>query len=158
MRLLLDENVPTSLLSALRKVLPEHDVVHLDELRWKGKRDVHVLVDAAGRGFDALLTNDSKQLDDVEECRAIRDSGLHHVRYWQHTGPGEGGGGTGLALAMAAVLAAIRHVVRELEQVDSQRLVLISELRNERRHQTTDPHRDPPAYWPTKPSRPRRRR
>ncbi|MBV9821373.1 MAG: DUF5615 family PIN-like protein [Actinobacteria bacterium] len=158
MRLLLDEDVPTSLLAPLRKVLPGHDVFHLDELRWKGKKDVHVIADAAGRGFDALLTNDSKQLDNVAECRAIRDSGLHHVRYRQHTGPGESGGRTGLALAMAAVLAAIRHVVRDLEQVDSQRLVLISELLDERRHEVIDPRRHPPAYWPSRPSRPGRRR
>ncbi len=156
MRLLLDEGVPRPLLSALRRVLPEHDVEHLDELRWKGKKDVHLLVDAAGRGFDALLTNDSKQLEDVDECRAIRDSGLHHVRYRQHTGPGAGGGRTGLALAMATILAAIRHVVGELEQVDSQRLVLIHEIRNEPRHEAIDPKSDPPAYWPTRPTGRRR--
>jgi|GEM_PF-1450697 len=156
MRLLLDEDVPKPLLAALQRILSGHDVVHVDELHWKSKRDVNLLADAAGRGFDAILTNDSKQLDDVEECRAIRDSGLHHIRYRQHTGRGESGGLNGLALAMGAILAAIRQVVRELEQADSQRLVLIQEIRNERRHEMTDPRLDPPAYWPSKPSRSRK--
>jgi len=156
MRLLLDEGVPKPLLAGLHRVLPGHDIVHLEDLRWKGKKDLHLLVDAAGRGFDAILTNDSKQLENIEECRAIRDSGLHHVRYRQRTGSGEDGGRTGLALAMAAVLAAIRHVVGELEQADGQRLVLIAELRNERRHEATDPKSDPPPYWPTRPTGRRR--
>lgn len=62
----------------------------------------------------------------------------------------------GLALAMGAILAAMRQVVQDLEQANGQRLVLIHEIRNERRHDTTDPRTDPPAYWPSKPS-PRRR-
>lgn len=130
--------------------------MRVDDLHWKSKKDVNLLADAAGRGFQAILTNDSKQLDDVGECRAIRDSGLHHIRYRQHTGRGESDGLQGLALAMGAILAAMRHVVRELEQADGQRLVLIQEIRNERRHEMTDPRLDPPVYWPSKPSRPRK--
>lgn len=152
MRLLLDEDVPKPLLSALQRVLIGHEVVHVDDLRWKSKRDLNLLPDAAGRGFDAFLTNDSKQLDDAAECRAIRDSGMHHVRYRQRTGRQDSGGLNGLALAMGAILAAIRQVVRELEQADGQRLILIHEIRNERRHDATNPATDPPAYWPSKPS------
>jgi hypothetical protein len=155
MRVLLDEDVPRPLLAALQRILSGHDVKHVDELQWKSKKDVNLLADAAGRGFEAILTNDSKQLDDVEECRAIRDSGLHHIRYRQHTGRGESGGLQGLALAMGAILAAMRQV-GELEQADGQRLVLIQEIRNERRHEMTDPRLDPPAYWPSKPSRSRK--
>jgi len=118
MRLLLDEDVPTPLLPALQRVLSGHEVVHVDDLGWKSKKDRNLLSDAAGRGFDAILTNDSKQLDDVDECRAIRDSGWHHIRYRQRTGRGESGGLNGLALAMGAILAAMRQVVRDLEQAD----------------------------------------
>jgi hypothetical protein len=137
-------------------MLSGHEVVHVDDLRWKSKKDLNLLPDAAGKGFDAILTNDSKQLDDAEECRAIRDSGMHHIRYRQQTGRGETGGLTGLALAMGAILAAMRQVVRDLEQSDGQRLVLIHEIRNERRHDATDPAVDPPAYWPSKPTGRRR--
>lgn len=156
MRLLLDEDVPKPLLQALRQVLPGHEVMHVDDLGWKSKKDLNLLADAAGRGFDALLTNDSKQLDDADECRAIRDSGLHHIRYRQRTGRSDSGGLTGLALAMGAILAAIRQVVRDLEQAESQRLVLIHEIRNDRRHDLIDPFRDPPPYWPSRHSGRRR--
>jgi hypothetical protein len=156
MRVLLDEDVPKPLLPALQRVLAGHDVVHVDDLHWKSKKDVNLLADAAGRGFDAIVTNDSKQLDDAEECRAIRDSGLHHIRYRQQTGRGEGGGLNGLALAMGAILAAMRQIVRDLESADGQRLVLIHEIRNERRHDLIDPKLEPPAYWPSRPSRSRK--
>lgn len=117
-----------------------------------------MLADAALRGFDAILTNDSKQLDDAAECRAIRDSGLHHIRYRQQTGRRDSGGLNGLALALGAILAGIRQVVRELEEADGQRLVLIHEIRSERRHDTIDPRINPPPYWPSKPSPTRRKR
>lgn len=152
MRLLLDEDVPKPLLPALQRVLTGHEVVHVEDLHWKSKKDLQLLPDAARRGFDTILTNDSRQLDDAEECRAIRDSGMHHIRYRQQTGRGESGGLNGLALAMAAILAAMRQIVRELEEADGQRLVLIQEIRNERRHDTTDPKSDPPPYWPTRPT------
>jgi hypothetical protein len=156
MKVLLDEDVPKPLLPALQRVLTGHEVVHVDDLHWKSKKDSNLLADAAGRDFDAILTNDSKQLDDAEECRAIRDSGLHHIRYRQQTGRGASGGMNGLALAMGAILAAMRQVMRELEEADGQRLVLIHEIRNERRHDTADPRIDPPAYWPSRPSRSRK--
>jgi PIN domain-containing protein len=157
-QLLLDEDVPKPLVPALRRILAGHEVIHVDDLRWKGKKDLNLLADAAQRGFDAILTNDSKQLDDAAECRAIRDSGLHHIRYRQQTGRRDNSGLNGLALALGAILAGIRQVVRELDEADGQRLVLIHEIRSERRHDTIDPRIDPPPYWPSKPSPTRRKR
>lgn len=151
MKLLLDEDVPKQLLEILRRVLPNHSVSHVDDLGWKSKKDRNLLADAARRGFDAIITNDSKQLDSADECRAIRDSALHHIRYRQRTGGGEAAGLTGLSLAMGAILAAIRRVLLELETADGQRLVLIHELRYDKRHDSIDPRRDPPPYWPTRP-------
>jgi len=57
---------------------------------------------------------------------------------------------------MGAILSAMCQVVRDLEQADGQRLVLIHEIRNERRHELIDPRTDAPAYWPSKPSRSRK--
>jgi hypothetical protein len=98
-KLLLDEDVPVQLLEPLRRLLPGHQVDHVEPLGWKGKKDRFLLPDAAQRSYDALLTNDSGQLDNVDECRAIRDSGMHHIRYRQDTRRG-GGGLEGLAYAM----------------------------------------------------------
>jgi hypothetical protein len=40
---------------------------------------------AGKRGYDALLTHDSAQLDSVEESRAIRDADMHHI--WSTRSP-----------------------------------------------------------------------
>ena len=107
-RLLLDEDVPVQLLEPLRRLLPGHQVDHVQGLGWKGKPDHFLLADAAARGYDVLVTNDSGQMDSPKECRDIRDSGIHHTRYRMLDGL------DGLALSMGAVLAAIRPIVKEL--------------------------------------------
>jgi len=155
MQLLLDEDAPVQLLDSLRRLLPEHRVDHVQDLGWKGKKDRFLLRDASRRGYDALLTNDSAQLDDADESRAIRDSGLHHIRYRQDTRRGL----DGLALAMASVLAALRGIMREPDAADGQRLVEVQAIQPGKRHRLTDPRTDPPRYWPSRvgqPHRPRR--
>lgn len=157
MRLLLDEDVAMQLLDPLRRLLPGHEIDHVQSLGWKGKKDLNLLPDAAQRGYNALLTRDSGQLDSPDECRAIRDSGMHHVRYHQDTRRGV----DGLALAMAAVMAAIRQIVRALEGADGQLLVEVQAIQVTQRYQATDPRLDPPPYWPSRagqPRRPRKRR
>jgi PIN like domain len=147
-RLLLDEDTPVQLLEPLRRFLPGHHVDHVEGIGWKGKQDRNLFADAAQSGYEAFLTNDQGQLDDPLECRAIRDSGMHHIRYRQETGPRRGGL-DGLAFAMGAVVAAIRFVVTDLERVDGQRLVLIRSIAMEKRHELVDPEVDPPPYWPS---------
>ena len=53
MKVLLDECVPTP----LRKVLPNHQVVTIDELGWKGIKNGALVAKAIGQ-FDALITAD----------------------------------------------------------------------------------------------------
>jgi hypothetical protein len=151
MRLLLDEDVPIQLLEPLQHLLPGHRVDHVDGIGWKGKKDRFLLRDAARR-FDVFVTNDNAQLDSTEECRSIRDSGLHHVRYDHDTKRGM----DGLALAMAAVVGALRQIVKELEDSDGQRLVHIQALQSGKRHTTIDPRKNPPPYWPSRAGQPRR--
>lgn len=154
MKLLLDEDVPIQLLGPLRHLMPEHRLEHVDGIGWKGKKDTFLLRDAASRGYEIFVTNDNAQLDSAEECRAIHDSGLHHVRYDHDTKRGM----DGLALAMAAVIGALRQIVKELGEVDGQRLVQIQALQAGKRHRTIDPRKDPPPYWPSRAGQPRRRR
>ena len=85
------------------------------------------MADAAARGYDVLVTNDSGQMDSPKECRDIRDSGIHHTRYRMLDGL------DGLALAMGAVLAAIRPIVKELASVGAQRLVVVQGIAPGRR-------------------------
>lgn len=145
MRLLLDEDVPLQLLEPIRHLLRGHVVDHVEQVGWKGKKDRFLLPDASRKGYDALVTNDSAQLDSVEESKAIKDSGLHHIRYRQNTRLGL----EGLALAIGSVIAAIRQIVAELEQADGQRLVEIQSIQQGRRYKIVDPQLEPPAYWPS---------
>lgn len=142
MKILLDENVPRPLHDVLRHLLRGHEVDHVGAL-WPGKKDVQLLHDAAGR-YEMIVTNDIGQYDDPEECRAIRQSRLHHVTYALPLD-----GLEGLALACGAICAALRGAVRELEGVREQRIVRITSLdKSRKRYAITDPRSDPPsAYW-----------
>lgn len=143
MKVLLDEDVPVPLISLIQHLLRGHDVLHIKDLKWNGKKDPDVYKDAKARGFDAIVTNDLKQLDDPRECRAIRRSGLHHIRYDLQNGL------SGLGLATGAVCAAILPVIDELVIVGGQRLVHIRSLSGSTsRYSVQDPTTDPPAYWP----------
>ncbi|MBL7490339.1 DUF5615 family PIN-like protein [Frankia sp. AgB1.9] len=142
MRILLDEDTPVQLVSVLRHLLPHEKVDHLRELGWKGKKDHAVLADAHNARFDAILTNDSRQLEEPIETTAIRKSGLHHIRYTQRR-PGL----KGLALAMGAVISSMPGIVDDLAEVTDQRLVHIHGLEPRGRYTIVDPRRDPPRYW-----------
>ena len=148
MRLLLDEDVPEPLLPLishlLRRPEPGHVVEHIGSLGWKGKKDRPLYRDAAERKFDAILTNDISQLNDPDECKAIQRSRLHYISYELDDGL------DGLALASAAICAAIRSVMAELNTVSTQRIVRIHRVaKARRRFDIRNPATDPPSkYWP----------
>ncbi|MGW5651543.1 DUF5615 family PIN-like protein [Streptomyces humi] len=145
MRILIDENVPVQMLEMLRRLLPGHEVCHVSEIKWTGKKDHALLPDAAKRGFEAFLTKDGRQLEDPSETTAIKKSGMHHIRF-SHSHKGM----VGLGLAMGAVIAAIPLIVRELDEAESQQLVHIKGLNPGSKHRfdLVDPVKEPPRYWP----------
>lgn len=147
MKLLIDEQTPLQYRDVLAFLLPAHQVSHVNDLRWKSKKDATLLADAVRREFDVFLTNDVRQLDDPEETDAIRRSGIHHVRYrvprtrvipLAHLG-----------LALGAVAAAMPMIMAELTAARGQRLVLIKGISTSPadRYEALDPHRSPPRYW-----------
>jgi hypothetical protein len=142
MRVLLDENVPQPLHAILSHLLQGHVVDHVGLSRWRSKQDVPLLRDA-GRRYHVFVTNDMSQYNDPAECRAIKDSGLHHVTYTIDDGL------DGLARACGALCAAMRGVVAALEGAPAQRIVRVEGLGGrKRRFRVSDPERDPPsAYW-----------
>lgn len=142
MRVLLDEDTPVQFLAVLRHVLPQHKVDHIDEVDWKSKKDKNVLPDARRRMYQVLVTKDSSQLEDPDECDAIKRSGLHHVRFRQRRK-----GREGLALAMGAVVAAMPQVLAELEHCAGQRLIHVAGLDPKNRYSSIDPVKAPPRYW-----------
>ncbi len=144
MRVLIDEDTAVQVMGPLRHVLLGHQVTHVCEVSWKGKKDRQVLPDAKKAGYHVLITRDRAQPNDPRECDAIKKSGLHHVRYTQrHDGM------RGLALAVGALIAAMPMVMEQLAEADAQRLVKITSIEPRQRFDITDPRRTPPSqYWP----------
>jgi PIN like domain len=146
-KLLIDEQTPVQYRDVLAFLLPGHEVAHVNDLRWKSKKDAALLADAVRRGFNVFLTNDIRQLEDPDEIDAIRRSGIHHVRYrvprartvtLAHLG-----------LALGAVAAAMPLVIVDLAKAEGQRLVLIKGVSTAPadRYEALDPRRTPPRYW-----------
>ncbi|MDO0935175.1 DUF5615 family PIN-like protein [Streptomyces sp. DG2A-72] len=148
MKLLLDENVPRPMAEIVRILLTAHDVLHVHELDgWAGTKDIELYAKARLEGFQAIITNDAKQLNRPMEVEAIARSGLHRIQYRQNN---KHGGLVGLGTAIATVCAALPHALAELEEADGQRLVSLTAVDPSRRSrlQVTDPAVEPPKHWP----------
>lgn len=146
MRLLLDEGLPIQLLEPLRLNRP-HDFEHVQGLEWKGKLDPFLFPDAAGRGFEAIVTLDVDQLTDPDLCKSLRSSGLHHLSLRQGR---RVKGKTGVARVIASLVVALPYAIPDLESAPGQRIVEVALLGAEARHETFDPQRERHRYpyWP----------
>lgn len=148
MKLLLDENVPRPMVEIVRILLTAHDVVHVHELAgWAGTKDIALYAKAKAEGFQAIITNEVKQLSRPMEVEAIARSGLHRIQYRQNN---KHGGLVGLGTAIATVCAALPHALAELEEAEGQLLVSLTAVDPSRRSrlQVTDPAVEPPKHWP----------
>lgn len=136
---------------------PTHQVDHVQEIRWKGKPDRNLIPDMRRRGYMVLVTADINQLEDYDECTAIKKAGIHHVRFERH-----GRGVAETASAIATIVAGLPLVIPQLENASGQRLVELAVVKcGDARYKITDPEREPPSrYWPgrkaTTRTRPRR--
>lgn len=142
LQVLVDEGMPVQLLEPLR-LNRGHRFDHVNELRWKGRLDQPLLRDAGGRGYDAILTLDVNQLSDADVCRALRQSGLHHISLQQGR---RVRGVKGTARVMASVIAAMPYVLEDLEDADGQRIVELSLFSATKRHNLFDPLRERSRY------------
>lgn len=160
LKILLDEQVPQPALDPVRFMLRDHRVDHVQKINnWKGKPDLQLMPDMCRRGYAVLVTADVAQLQDHEECAAIKKAGIHHVRFARH-----GRGIAQTASAIATIVAGLPLVIPMLEQATGQRLVELTIVKcGDTRYKITDPDREPPSpYWPgrktttrTRPRRPR---
>lgn len=145
MRVLVDEPRPVQVLEPLR-LNKGHSFDHVDELKWKGKKDASLFRDAAAKGYEAILTLDVAQLESVEESRALRRSRLHHIGIQQGR---SAQGVRGMARVIASVVAAMPYVLDDLSGADGQRVVEMSLLKSARRHAVFDPQTEAARfpYW-----------
>ncbi|WP_433431226.1 hypothetical protein [Nonomuraea sp. CA-141351] len=147
MRLLLDENVPKPLHQVLTAFILNHEIVHLLDLDgWSGTRDEMLYPRAAADGFDAILTNDGRQMQRPREVAAIATSGIHRVEY-SHKHPGL----VGIGIAIATVAAGLPGALALLKESDGQRLITlrgVDPTAASRLH-LIDPAKTPPKFWPS---------
>jgi hypothetical protein len=145
MRVLVDEAMPIQVLDPLR-LNKGHQFHHVDELRWKGKKDAQLLRDAASKGYEAVLTLDVAQLESAEEARALRRSKLHHIGIQQGR---SAQGIRGMARVLASVIIAMPYVLNDLTDASSQRVVELGLLDSRRRHRVLDPRKEAARfpYW-----------
>ncbi|MFJ2650473.1 hypothetical protein ACIO1C_27595 [Streptomyces sp. NPDC087420] len=146
--MLLDENMPRPMANIVRTLLAGHNVSHVQDLQgWSGTKDVELYPKARAEGFEAIITNDSKQMNRRLEVAAIAESGLHRIEYRQNN---KHGGLVGLGTAIATVCAALPHAMDELAEADGQRLILLRGIDPTRgsRLQVTIPALEPPRLWP----------
>ncbi|MFJ4849164.1 hypothetical protein [Streptomyces sp. NPDC088733] len=151
MKLLLDENVPRPMADIVRILLVRHEVLHVNDLPgWSGTKDIPLYPKAQAAGFEAIITNDSKQMKRSPEVVAIAKSGLHRIEYRQNN---KHGGLVGLGTSIATVCAGLPHAMDELAEAAGQRLVYLTGVDPTRgkRLQVTNPTLDPPRYWPGAP-------
>ncbi|GII65301.1 hypothetical protein Skr01_53860 [Sphaerisporangium krabiense] len=145
MRLLLDENVLKPLRQTLISLILDHEVVHLLDLPgWSGTRDESLYPRAAAKGFEAILTNDGKQMERPREVAAIKASGLHRIEY-----PHKHAGLAGMAVAIATVVAGLPAALTALEEADGQRLITLRGIdpTPASRLRVINPKTDPPKHW-----------
>lgn len=146
MRFLLDEGLPVQLLGPLRL---NHGCSfdHVDELGWKGKQDPFLIRDAANRDYQALIALDVNQLADPDECRDLKQSGLHHISLRQGS---RIQGRKGVARIIASIVVAMPYVIEDLRSKTRQHVVEISLFAGSARHELLDPRREHERlpYWP----------
>lgn len=144
MKVLVDEDVPEPSYRLLTILLSGHFVRHVNELKWKAKTDITLFREAPRRGFQVFITQNTSQLDNPDECSAIKRSGLHHVSYER-----SGSGLRAEGLATAALCATIPAIMADLEIAPSQRVVRIKKITGAGRYDLIDPTKQAPShYWP----------
>ncbi|MER8183504.1 hypothetical protein [Kitasatospora sp. NPDC094015] len=112
MRFFLDENESPAVLQPLRAVYFQHDFRSADEESLRGTLDVELIHEVARRGFHAILTQDRNQLSNRDERQAYIDTGIHWIG---HAEP-DAGGLLLIATTAAAYLAAMPHIIDEIER------------------------------------------
>lgn len=141
MKVLLDEDVAAPYLEIIRYLLPTHQVDSVYSLGWGGKKDRMLYADAARKGYEVMVSANHTQLNDPDECKAIRDSRMHVVYF------GQADGLDGFGRSAASLLGSIVEVIQRLEVAKSQQIVRIMLLRSGR-FEMIDTRTNPPTYWP----------
>lgn len=107
MKYFFDENLHVQIPSIMEALAPSHSFSNARMERLAGYDDVDLIPEVASRGFDALVTNDIRQMMVPEEILAIRQSGMHWISVAKASIPGL----HGLSAVTATLVAAMPHLL-----------------------------------------------
>lgn len=128
MKFLFDENMTLGLVGNLSSVAPWHEFSHVTEVGLRGTEDVDLLPQVSELGFDAIITDDRRQLGRLDEKTAIVNSGLHWITLRRTNIEGF----HGIAAETASLTAAFPHIVEALDRSDSQLKIVVTGIQRER--------------------------
>lgn len=121
MRFLFDENMTVGLPGNVSAVAPWHEFEHVNDVGLREAPDVDLLPRAAGLGFDAIITDDRRQLVVEREREAIRESGLTWITLRRTNAKGL----PGIAAESASLIAALPHIVAVIQESPEPRLIRV---------------------------------
>lgn len=120
MKFLFDENVPNVVTTSLSSIYPArtHQFLHVSEVGLDGALDPELYSALPDLGFDAIVTEDRRQLrDHLEEIVA---SGVHWIGYKSKQSLR---GQEAFTYKTATIVAGMDHVVGVLRNSDEQQLI-----------------------------------
>ncbi|MEG9248049.1 hypothetical protein V6S67_08125 [Arthrobacter sp. Soc17.1.1.1] len=115
MRCFIDENLHTQLVDILQALSPATEFSHAHHEQLSGYDDEDLIPEVARRGFDVLITDDRRQMVNLEELAALQRSGMHWVSLVKVNVFGM----HGLGATTATLVAALPHLldIHQEEQV-----------------------------------------
>lgn len=114
MKFYLDENFPPDLLDTIRLIYDDHEFASWEDEGLSGATDVELFATLPDRGFDALLTRDRRQLENVDERTALVASGLGWIGLKENSLKGR----EKLAITAASLVAGLLHVIEAMNEGD----------------------------------------
>lgn len=112
MKFMIDENIPQTVAALLSATYPasRHQFTHVYDVDWGSEKD-DPLIDAIARhGYDALITEDRRQLKD--HAPALVRAGIHWIGYKSKT---RLSGSAAITSKTATIVAAMDLVIAEIE-------------------------------------------
>lgn len=112
MKLYIDENLPPAIVSPLAQLHKRHNFRSWQQESLSGVEDEELFQILASMGYDAIITQDVRQLVNDNERKALRDNGLHWVGVPQLNEAGA----HGTAAVVSMIVVGLPYVFEHMEE------------------------------------------
>jgi hypothetical protein len=114
MNFFLDENLKRTLCESLSTIAPFIGFKHSSDVGLNGIEDEQLFHQVVDRGFDAIITDDRRQLIVPTELASLRKSGLHWITFKRSSVSGI----PGLSADAATIISGFPHILKALEEAE----------------------------------------